>query len=207
MGYVSFREGSSFGSSCLTIAESLRFLQMAYGVPELDRSSPPKQWVLGWREGNWNGFNDIYSIWRLQPVAAKLEIHLLQFQPNCLLAAPKRVVKERSLLTMVTAQVPVGVSLSTRYLPGWRTRLTSQRKVDAKTGIHAIKRSSRESNLIQTPGSFSHSFSLRYVMHRYSTSGKQHRSVSWLQCLVVTPSSWHACCNFSPKASSPMQPM
>ena len=55
MGYVSFREGSSFGSSCLTIAESLRFLQMAYGVPELDRSSPPKQWVLGWREGNWNG--------------------------------------------------------------------------------------------------------------------------------------------------------
>jgi len=39
-GYVSFREGGSFGSSCLTtvIAESLRFLQMAYGVPELDRS-------------------------------------------------------------------------------------------------------------------------------------------------------------------------
>ena len=39
-----------------------------------------------------------------------------------LLAAPSRVVKERSLSTMVTAQVPVGVSLSMRYLKDSRAR-------------------------------------------------------------------------------------
>ena len=75
------------------------------------------------------------------------------------------MVKERSLSTMVTAQVPVGVSLSTRYLPSCGQEFTSQRKADAKTGIHAIKRSSQESNvklLYTNTGSFA--FLLRLPM-------------------------------------------